>query len=377
MAEFQAAKNLARVVLRESLGDADALVAGTCVGRMNGDLRSKLLAVLHDLAVDVPPLVPWSALQKQSAYTKASSFLDSWDESKALDWFRKSQPAVDTITEWTPVVERNVMTSTATSRPDILALASIGLHWRGGLKQQWNVLCGKPCKLRDIKKDKDLVKYTDLQGTFLPSNYLVATAKGWLSNTSLQRKPASFVSTLLPSTSLCASIVNQTVTVKDLTSKKPGFAFATSIASPDYIDSEILSSGTVLLTVGTRNMETGGLVYQESFAFQFDDSTNLVSHTLSEEEKNDARAHDLRKQSKQSPYNLQDENSPLSLSHDDLGYCTVSLHDETICTFAFPCAGVLGTSDKFLVLSYSGFLINEKKEFFDVGLPCEALLPWI
>lgn len=86
----------------------------------------------------------------------------------------------------------------------------------------------------------------------------------------------------------------------------------TSIRDADYLDSEIVPCGAIVITVGVRNALSGGLAKQESLTFRLDEDLELVPHSLSDEEAKEAELDCEKRLAGEKEYDFSENSCPLT-----------------------------------------------------------------
>lgn len=86
----------------------------------------------------------------------------------------------------------------------------------------------------------------------------------------------------------------------------------TSIRDADYLDSEIVPCGAIVITVGVRNALSGGLAKQESLTFRLDEDLALVPHSLSDEEAKEAELDSEKRLAGEKEFDFSENSCPLT-----------------------------------------------------------------
>ena len=96
------------------------------------------------------------------------------------------------------------------------------------------------------------------------------------------------------------------------TYEKASATVETTISKADFLDSEIVPCGAIVVTIGCRNDLSGGLSQQESLAFRLDENLSLVPYSLTNNEAREAEDASDDKIEGKREYDFNENSCPLS-----------------------------------------------------------------
>ena len=351
--------------LQSSENEKKLLLEGKCTTRMSTETRDILVQTLKDIKLSAPSHIPWLAYNKQQSLQKVLTMMDIWDGKEFIDKLISG-------VQWSPALERKIL-----SPSDALSSALSISKWRSNAPIPQFI--GKPFPFREIRGEGSSLNLTE--ATDSPT-CLVLTDTEWIRLGGIPTKrfpPECKYASMIPSTTMCASILsNGKISIMDLATKDAEIQVESSLKNPNYINVEILPRGSILLTVGIRNEDTGGIIEQENFGFRFDDKEipQLEAFEISKEELKEAELVDFNRNS--TNHDERDENCVYSIFHNENYHATIlDYNDSGMITLPFPCVGVIGFHSNVWVASYGGRLIHlSTGKFKDIGFSIRAILPW-
>jgi hypothetical protein len=199
-------------------------------------------------------------------------------------------------TQWSPTVEFEVLRDSTEFH--ILILKSLGFAWRNAIQHDaLPVLIGQPLQLRETMKEFELDDFSLLADEFNEHSVWTRSGSAWtrLNTEESLSEPLEFKDALLfqncPSSKNILALFPTSVKLGRLGGKVFG-EFAHDIATPNFLDCFVLSTGTIIVKIGERNLLTGGLKDEMSFSFRYGKSDfDCVPYSLSKEEENEIQSY--------------------------------------------------------------------------------------
>jgi hypothetical protein len=199
-------------------------------------------------------------------------------------------------TQWSPTVESDVLNNSTEFH--LLILKSLGSAWRNAIQHDaLPLLVGQPLQLRESMKEFELDDFPLVADDFSEQSVWTRCGSLWtrLGTSEALSEPPEFLGALLyqtcPSSKNILALFPTCVKLGRLGEKVFG-EFAHDITTPNFLDCFVLSTGTIIVKIGERNVLTGGLKDEMSFSFRYGKSDfDCVPYSLSKEEETEIQSY--------------------------------------------------------------------------------------
>jgi hypothetical protein len=308
--------------------------------------------------------VPWASMTKLHAITIASRLVAENASSFLFSMRATAQPV-----KWSLESERRIVLGLADTVDEGVVALDKSLP-------SPVAFVGAACRARFLRKRECVT-----QGLHMPDMWVRTAQFEWIHIPSMARAPegpawnrcTTFAS--IPKTEWMVGLRNRHVLLG--TRQAPLLHLETTVRSPDMVECEVIPSGSIVITVGKRNEDTGGSYMSETMAFRVRDDNTLDPVCLTKEEAAEAQANaEARESSK--VFDFACITSPMSAQilspwhsrivfqedvvYEDEGHGTV--------------VGISGHAEDMWIAHATGIVVHivhgEQVERLDVGCPCTA-----
>lgn len=310
----------------------------------------------------------FASMSKGKAIRECKSLiLDTWTETESKKFLFHLRTLAEVV-EWKEDVERRCILE------DYANLSEALIAYDKTLEH----VCatGPAFRLRDLRKEIKYPLFTAKQDYYVRVRGIDGL---WRNETGTIFKEAKQLANcktfiLIPGTEFLLGADKNQVFLSKFNQKSCFGAVETSVKEIDYFEYEIIPSGTILVTVAKRNIDTGGFIQTECIAFRINDKGNLMPVSLSKEEAQEAEA-EANKEIQ--VYDFSRFSSPLS-SYTENPYHSSFIYQDCIHQIFHygTILGVMGVPSSYKVVFASGLIVTTNHQVIvdrkDVGIPLTA-----
>lgn len=345
-----------------------SLIPGEAEEHMNLQLNDILIEQLKKWSKSViEPL--FASMSKGKAIKECKSLiLDSWTEAESKKFLFYLRGITETV-DWSEEVERVCILNQPLNLSQALTSYDASLEHLH--------MTGPAFRLRDLKKELQYPKFEGKQEIFI-------RVKGkdgvWRHENNVdtfkEAKQLKDCKTFIqiPGTNFLLGAIKHQVYLSKFDQKSCFGCIDTSVKEIDFMEYEIIPSGTILVTVGKRNLDTGGFIQTECIALRISDEGNLSPVTITKQEAEEA---EKENEKEILVYDFFRKSSPLS-SYTTSPWRSYFIYNDLIHQFFHfgTVLGIYGVPSNYKVVFASGLLIHVKSQVtvhqYDFGIPLTA-----
>jgi len=345
-----------------------SLIPGEAEEHMNFQLSETLNEQLRKWSNTlIEPL--FASMSKGKAIRECKSLLlDSWTDAESKKFLFFLRGITETV-DWSEEVERRCILNQASNLSEALTAYDESL--------ERIAMTGPAFRLRDIRKDIQYPKFEGKQEVFVRVR---GTDGCWRneSNSSTYKEAKQLQSCktflLLPGTNFLLGAKNNQVFLSKFDQKSCFGCIDTTVKYIDFMEYEIIQSGTILVTVAKRNLDTGGFIQTECIALRINDEGNLTPVTITKQEAEEA---EKEAEKEITVYDFSRKSSPLT-SFTATPWRSYFIYQDLIHQLFHygTVLGIFGVPSNYKVVFASGLLLHVHHQVtvtrFDFGIPLTA-----
>lgn len=311
-------------------------------------------------------VVPWASMSRSYAITHASRLVSEQPTS-----FVFAKRAMASSVSWSFEAERRIVLGFAQTVDEAVAALDLSLpspYPFVGAACRARFLQKRECVTRGLHAPDMWVRTTGFQWIHIPSLVEIAEGAAW-------NRCTTFSS--IPKTEWVVGLRNRHVLIGTL--KSPVLQVETTVKSPDMLECEVIPSGSIVVTVGKRNEDTGGSFMSETMAFRVRDDNTLDPVCLSKEEAAEAQANaEEREVSKQ--FDFACITSPLSAQILSPWFSRIVFQEDVVYedNGHGTVVGIAGHAQDMWIAHATGIVVHvvngQEVDRLDVGCACSAAI---
>ncbi len=344
-----------------------SLIPGESEENMNLQLSDLLKEQLKRWTTTlIEPL--FGSMSKGKAIKECKSLiLDSWKETESKKFIFHLRTLAEVV-GWKEDVERRCILQDYTNLSEALTAYDQTLE---------HVFATGPAfRLRDLQKDLNYPKFEAKQECFVRVKGIDGL---WRNEKGTVFKEAKQLATckvfvLIPGTEFLLGACKNQVFLSKFNQKSCFGAIESTVKDIDFMEYEIIPSGTILITVAKRNIDTGGFIQTECVALRIHDDGNLKPVALSKEEALEAEKESTKEITK---YDFSRFSSPLS-SYTENPWKSYFIYQDTIYQYFHygTILGIYGVPSLYKVVFASGLILHVNSQVIvdriDTGIALTA-----
>jgi hypothetical protein len=344
-----------------------SLIPGESDENMNLQLSEVLKEELKRWTTTlIEPL--FASMSKGKAIKECKSLiLDTWTEAeskKFLFYLRTLEEVVD----WKEDVERRCILE------EYKTLSEALIAYDQTLEHVFAT--GPAFRLRDLRKELHFPTFKAKQECFVRVRGIDGIWRNEKGGTFKEAKQLASckVFVLIPGTEFLLGACKNQIFLSKFNQKSCFGAIESSVKDIDFMEYEIIPSGTILVTVAKRNIDTGGFIQTECIAFRIHDDGNLKPVALTKEEAEEAEKESTKEIT---VYDFSRFSSPLS-SYTEHPWKSYFIYQDTIYQYFHygTIVGIYGVPSFYKVVFASGLILHVDsqviKDRIDTGIAVTA-----